>query len=174
MGTTFCKPESTTKCVERILQENSKTDKQIDEELRDILKPYLSWQYLEVIYKDYNTVLHCVIMILLYIQARHEKGEKIVPVMGKIVYELSCKIPPCLKLIYISRITNTRVHITYQKIMAMNSNYISPVDATLTSAKQAQRVLYSDVSPDFLNRLDESSLDAYLAQLDLDKITPSV
>jgi hypothetical protein len=58
--------------------------------------------------------------------------------------------------------------------MAMNWKYISPVAATLTSAKQAQRVLYSDVSSDFLNRLDESLLDAYLAQLDLDKITPSV
>jgi len=164
MGIAFCKPEPVFKSVERILRQKNKTNKKIDDELRVVLENFLDQFYNKVLHKDYNTVQECVLTILTGIMVRLKQGEKM-PIFGKIVWELSNKIPWHQQQGYTNRRRSMEVDETYKLVMRFD--WKSASAATTVSAPATTTA--SAFNPSDVN---ENELDTIL-YLQFDETTPS-
>ena len=174
MGISFCKPEPVFKSVKRILLQEDKTVQVIDGELRDLLATYLNPYYRQVECKDYNTVQDCIITILINIKVRCERGEETVPIFGKIVWELSTKIPSYLRSTYNNRVTNAHVGKTYQKIMAIDWKTASAAATPSATDTASNKITFISRHFDHKN-INEALMDEFLSGLDqeFDETTPS-
>lgn len=103
------------KKVERVLLREDMTVQVIDRELRELIATYLDPSYHQIRNMDLHIVLNYMILFLLTIQSR-ERRESI-PILGKIVWDLSKKIPDDRMIYSIERYRNANVLMTYNKVM---------------------------------------------------------
>jgi hypothetical protein len=178
MGIAFCKPEPVFKSVERILRQKNKTNKKIDDELRVVLENFLDQFYNKVLHKDYNTVQECVLTILTGIMVRLKQGEKM-PIFGKIVWELSNKIPWHQQQGYTNRRRSMEVDETYKLVMRFDwksASAATTVSAPATTTASAATTVSAPATttPSAFNPSDvnENELDTIL-YLQFDETTPS-
>jgi hypothetical protein len=114
MGLMFSK-EQLYKKVERVLLREDMTVQVIDRELRELIATYLDPSYHQIRNMDLHIVLNYMILFLLTIQSR-ERRESI-PILGKIVWDLSKKIPDDRMIYSIERYRNANVLMTYNNVM---------------------------------------------------------
>lgn len=103
------------KKVERVLLREDMTVQVIDRELRELIATYLDPSYHQIRNMDLHIVLNYMILFLLTIQSR-ERRESI-PILGKIVWDLSKKIPDDRMIYSIERYRNANVLMTYNNVM---------------------------------------------------------